>query len=341
MLKALKNRGRVLLAGAGFFYDLKRYWSHAGWKARLEDHDERNYYMVKVYHALEKSMSFSERRPGGGWDNALRLIDALEQLPSDEKYGFHDRMALQVLERFIEIENVNNPERCNDLFHRVERIKNKHTEVADGLTEKPGAIFFTNKRLDGARLNDPEGFFLTRNSLREFSADSISEDVLGRAVKLAMGSPSVCNRQAWHVYHLTGSKAQTALAHQNGNRGFGHNVKQVLIVASDLKAFCSPNERYQHWIDGGMFSMSLVWALHSLGLASCCLNWSQSGRVDMRLRKLLPIKEEHTIIMMIAVGYPRENNAACSSLRRPVEEIYTLLDDDNEKNDLKFSRGAR
>lgn len=326
MLQNLKSYGRVLLAGGGFLYDLKRYWSYAGWKIRLGDAEERNYYMVKVYHALEKSMSFSERRPGAGWDNALLLMDALEKSANAQQHGCHDNMSLTVLEKFLEVEKPHNPEKCSQLAERIHSIKHHYSESDIELIDEPGVICFSREKVEHAQLKEPESFFLTRHSLREYAAEPVDESVLHRAVKLAMGTPSVCNRQAWHVYHLNGSMAQTALAEQNGNRGFGHKVEQVLIVAADLKAFCSPNERYQHWIDGGMFSMSLIWALHSLGVASCCLNWSQSGRADMRLRSAVPIKPEHTVMMMIAIGYPKESNTVCSSVRRPVEEVYTLIE---------------
>src|SRR3546814_1994141 len=74
-----------------------------------------------------------------------------------------------------------------------------------------------------------------------------------------------------------------ALSLQNGNRGFGHEIPCLLILCTDLSAFDTAGERYQHWIDGGMFSMSLVWALHALGYSSCCLNWSktQIGRAHV------------------------------------------------------------
>jgi hypothetical protein len=84
-------------------------------------------------------------------------------------------------------------------------------------------------------------------------------------------------------------------------------------------------EHYQHWIDGGMFSMSVVYALHSLGVASCCLNWSQSPTNDKLLRSRLDIKDNHSIIMMLAVGLPNDNNNVCISARRPISEIYSTL----------------
>src|SRR3546814_20513526 len=89
------------------------------------------------------------------------------------------------------------------------------------------------------------------------------------AVELALHSPSVCNRQASYVYCLQSREIiDRALSLQNGNRGFGHEIPCLLILCTDLSAFDTAGERYQHWIDGGMFSMSLVWALHALGYSS-------------------------------------------------------------------------
>jgi hypothetical protein len=38
------------------------------------------------------------------------------------------------------------------------------------------------------------------------------------------------------------------------------------------------------------------------------------------------IKDNHTIIMVLAVGYPDENNIVCASTRRPIEEVYQELE---------------
>ena len=73
--------------------------------------------------------------------------------------------------------------------------------------------------------------------------------------------------------------------------------------------------------------MSLVMAFHSIGLFLCCLNWSFSGRNDLRLRRLVDIKQEHRFIMMLAVGLPREKIKVCASERRPLTEVYVLLEE--------------
>ena len=71
--------------------------------------------------------------------------------------------------------------------------------------------------------------------------------------------------------------------------------------------------------------MSLMYAFHSLGIASCPLNWSQTPSKDRALRKAMNLKNNHTVIMMMIFGYPDETNRICSSSRRPAEEILSKI----------------
>ena len=121
------------------------------------------------------------------------------------------------------------------------------------------------------------------------------------------------------------SSIDMALRYQNGNSGFGHEIPCLLVVTADLRAFVGSGERNQHWIDGGMFSMSLVLAFHSIGLSTCCLNWSKGPADDLKFRIATGISKHHSIVMLIAVGYPRENIKVCASSRRPVELLYTQM----------------
>ena len=141
-----------------------------------------------------------------------------------------------------------------------------------------------------------------------------------------MKTPSVCNRQEWNVYHSNDKKVvKEVLQYQNGNKPFGDKAENLLVITTDLKAFFAGAEHYQHWIDGGLFSMSLMYAFHSLGIASCPLNWSQTPSKDRALRKAMNLKNNHTVIMMMIFGYPDETNRICSSSRRPAEEILSKI----------------
>jgi hypothetical protein len=55
----------------------------------------------------------------------------------------------------------------------------------------------------------------------------------------------VGNRQAWHVYHSDESDViKEALSYQQGNKGFGHSVPNLMVIATDLKAFMPGQEHY-------------------------------------------------------------------------------------------------
>ena len=175
-----------------------------------------------------------------------------------------------------------------------------------------------------AKLDDPEAFFGSRRSVRNFSATRVPRDLIERAVSLAMQSPSVCNRQAWrvHLFDDPGLIGE-ALDFQNGNGGFRHTIPAVALVTGDRRMFAGANERNQVWIDGGLFSMSFVWALHGLGVGTCMLNMSQPNAALRRLRQRFQISDSEAVVMFIAIGYPAAEYRVARSPRRSVGSVAT------------------
>ncbi len=315
-MNAIKKIGRLCLCFISFLYDYKRYILYSAWGQDLSKKDERNYISVKIYHSLEKSLSLKDRKAEAGWENTKLLDVVCAKALDSGDLGFQDKVGLSVLKKFSsQLKNIDAAAKISESMGNIEIIE-----------EVGGVKLHGKEDFDKGLLADPESFFLSRYTLRDFSEKALENSLVERAIRLAMKSPSACNRQAWHVYDLNAPEIiSTALSCQSGNRGFGHKVKRLLVVTADLRAFVSPKERYQHWIDGGMFSMSLIWAFHSLGVASCCLNWSQDPGSDIKFRKLVPINPAHSVIMLIALGYPDEENNVCASARRPLGEVYTRL----------------
>ncbi len=314
-LRPIKN---ILFVVAGFSYDFFRYFAYAGWRAGGAA--KRDYRAVKIYHRLEKSLSFRTRKLGSGAEAIFALSKLFNEKEFDsDKPGFQERVAVKVMNEFLQEMQSDDP-RINESRGLCRALKNIEADAG-------GVVMYTEQELLAGRLEDPERFFMSRYSVRDFQRKAVDRELIRRALQLAMKSPSVCSRQAWHVYHIEKREIiDNALKLQNGNRGFGHEVPCLLILAADLHAFDTASERYQHWIDGGMFSMSMVLALHSLGLGSCCLNWSKGPVDDMKLRKTLSIQGSHSILMMMAVGYANESLKVCCSVRRPDAEVYTLLE---------------
>ncbi len=303
----------------GFTYDFKRFVLYSGWRNNMKDAEQRNYFSVLVYHALEKSMSYKNRNADSGWKNAYKLLDLLKIANKYNNVGYHDKAAKQVLETFINL-----PE--NREHEKSKQIKQELKTIQFNSTDKHGAIKLNQKEYQQGILENPEAFFFSRYSLREFKDAIVPNEIISRAVKLAMKTPSVCNRQPWHIYHTNNKCVKdTILKYQSGNKPFGEKIPNLMIISIDLKAFFLAEEHYEYWIDGGMFSMSLIYAFHALGIATCPLNWSTPPSQDRLLRKEVDICPHHTIVMLLAIGYPDASNITCASARRPLDEIYTQI----------------
>ena len=131
----------------------------------------------------------------------------------------------------------------------IELPGNAQTEQAQYIREQLVSLNFTSlvdhgtmthssEDFQKGMLVSPESFFLSRYSLREFKTECVDEDIIKRAVSLAMKTPSVCNRQAWHVYHSSDKEVkEKALKYQSGNRGFGEKIPNIMVLTVDLKAF--------------------------------------------------------------------------------------------------------
>lgn len=164
-----------------------------------------------------------------------------------------------------------------------------------------------------------------RCSVREYSSSPVSQDSLDKVYEVAMKTPSVCNRQSIRIHQITDPAiVQSALDIQGGFRGYAA-PPVLILVTSDIRAFMNENERNEPFVDGGLFSMSLLYALEAYGLAACPLNAMFSHSQDKHTRSLLGIPDNELPVMYIAVGNFPESVPVCRSARRTVESIITRI----------------
>lgn len=255
--------------------------------------------VTKDYHRIEKGLAFVDPKRPFGADAQMRLELAMHgrSWNGDEAYVGYAERALSALDAWNAGGDVD--------------------EVAAPRAVSLGSANIPEEEVDA--------LFSTRRSVRAFDTTrSPKISAITRAVRLAINTPSVCNRQAWKAHYFEGDAAQKILSHQRGNRGFGHTVPGVLIVTVDTRMFSGSGERNQRWIDGGLFSMSLVWALHATGLSSCMLNWSRTNRDSDQLRQAANLREWEDVVVLIAVGYPVPEHRVARSQRRQTEDVLVL-----------------
>lgn len=193
---------------------------------------------------------------------------------------------------------------------------------AEGVVEKE--IAPQGEELRAQDIADLRSFFASRRSLRNYDPlRLVDKSDVDLAIELASNTPSVCNRQSARLHIYQGQQqVSELLRHQNGNSGFGADVSNLAVVSVECGLFAGPGERNQRWIDGGLFAMSFVWALHGMGVHSCMLNWSMTNKASNNLRKDGNIPASEDIICLVAFGYPTDGGYRIArSVRRPVTEI--------------------
>jgi nitroreductase len=317
-LKRVAQGGRLAVHASR---DNLRFWRFSAlsvYDARYEQLNGRIMYNV---HALEKGLAQTEGwRPGRGRKALKNLNDAMVVYSrhgyDETAYAFSQGLA--ILQRYRE-RHADQLEKISFLAEIIDpAILHPRQDV-----EYAGGGVKTVRKSDKVN-NSAKGFYdlaQGRSSVRAFSGEAIDADRVLSAIRNAEKTPSVCNRQGWRVYWTEDKElARTVLKHQ---RGFAYSqMPEVLLtVTVSQSVFISPVERNQAFIDGGLYSMSILYGLEAEGLAAVPLNACLYARDRDAVQELLDIDPSEEIIMFIAVGdHPAETIVPVSD-RRPTDSF--------------------
>lgn len=169
-------------------------------------------------------------------------------------------------------------------------------------------------------------FSKSRRSVRSFTGEKISFETINKAIEIAKTAPSVCNRQPTRVYYVENKeKIDKILSIQGGLTGYTDNIKQLLVLVSDRNYFYSIGERNQLYVDGGIFLMNLLYALHYYHIGACPAHWGHNSNRDKKIKKEINLSDSEKVICLIPIGIPRESFLTTLSLRRDNDEILKIV----------------
>ncbi len=162
-----------------------------------------------------------------------------------------------------------------------------------------------------------------RHSIRSFrEGDSISHAEIEKAVHIALRTPSVCNRQPARIRLYTNPEMVSRILKIQGGFGGYTCPPGLLLITADLRSFMSENERNEAYIDGGLFGMSMLYALEYESIAACPLNAMFSRKAEAETRRLLNIPDYEVFIMYIAVGHFAGKTVTCESHRFDIDKVF-------------------
>ena len=301
--------------------DVRRFYKESSVFSTTRSESSLESLVTIDYHRLEKGLALPNPRKGFGKTAVIDL--QINLLMFIEEYGMKPVVheAVRALDEYFNF-NTSFIHDEPDLYDGYLELKELAEEKNCNFDATAGTEVTTRSAVLAAVQVDYRKFFENRHSVRDFSGESVDDQIIKEAVSVAQQAPSVCNRQPWKVYCIKDDElVKKILTIQGGARGFEDSPDKLLVVAVDLNAFHYVVERNESWVDGGIFTMSLLNALHAVGLAACCLNWCVDDIRDGKLRGLLGIPEKEVLIVLIAVGHYPETFKVAASPTKALDEV--------------------
>jgi nitroreductase len=295
--------------------DSKRFMNHSFiMQHNVKSFEQYEAKITKLYHSIEKGLSYEETRLGFGkevLDNLLLLMNGYKScgFPLDTEFY---STALSNLYKYIELHE----KKGYDVEHLKQQVKN-----LNGRSNDLGGTYDLRIKEVLENLNcDFEKFSMSRHSVRDFSDKPVDIELVKKAIHLAQNTPSACNRQGWKIRVIADDSVKRVMEkNQNGNRGFGHLIDKYLLITTDSRYFAMPRERNQPYIDGGMYAMNLLYSLHYNGIATIPLSASLTYEQEKNIRRALKLEESENLILFIGIGNYLESCKIPKSTRKTPE----------------------
>lgn len=257
--------------------------------------------MLLLSHTLEKGMSFKVKKENWGGEKCKSLCILAERYIALGG-GITDQfiLALNVLNSYLHDDFA-----CKDsdlismIKEQISRYNNLINPEMTGLKSVSEPPFFDTHLI--------EEFFNSRNSVRYFSKQPITESEILKASQFASCTPTACNRQASKVYAFRDRESiMLILDNQLGDQGWCGNADTLFVITGIQSYFGSSYERYQVYIDGGLFAMNFDYGLHLQHIGTCFKMYIREHNREKKFKKLCGIPENEIPIVLILAGHYEE-----------------------------------
>lgn len=310
---------------SNYIKDLKLYLEHSI-VFNQSGLNKKECQIILDYHSVEKGLLFKKTKPRFAQQRIVNLHPslALEEIKNNVSRS-QIRVAYQVMCEYYELHQ-NMAVDISDYFTQTQ-YQNYKNILGDAYTTKfKGAIDYHKDDFYAPVNADFATFSHSRRSVREYTGELVSNSLIQQAITLALNTPSVCNRQACKVYLLEDkARIDKLLTIQGGLTGYTQNINQVLLLTVDRNYFYTVGERNQFYIDGGMFLMNMLYALHFYKIANCPANWGKLIQEEKTLAGIVDLPESEKIICVVPIGIAKDEFRVTLSQRRELNEVLIKL----------------
>ena len=285
-----------------------------------DDFEKMQYTLLRENHTIEKGLSMRSPKKGFGQEKVKRLLERLNLYFN--KYGQLDieflAYPLATIQHYIDYTKSKGI-KIDEIEYEFNKLLKKSKLV---IPNYAGVVQVSKDQVLNECNKSFESLLFSRHSIRYFSNVPVQNEIIEKALNLAQRTPSACNRQGWKTHIFQGEKSIELIKWQGGSRGFENEIKYSILVTANLKAFLY-YEIHQAYIDGGLYAMNLINALHSLGLGTIPLSCGFTHH-KLKLLKDFNIPENEVPIVIIGVGHLLDNFNVAVSERKKISETNSF-----------------
>lgn len=327
-LKALllQAHGRVYYRAASRKFDREMDAVLAGQRANRKASRDRKarYNLVRNIHMLEKGLTMQPRRRSFAHAYIADAVQQYGSLTAAGGLGAAERAwATDVLEAYFAATAESDAPEVTKARQAFDALRSEPSYVAGPGDSGPHAF---PELAPQVSIEDLEQLARTRRSTRWFRPDPVPRDVVDNAVRVAMESPTACNRQPYRFVIAEGDAVQPIAAIPMGTRGYSEQIPGIIVVVGDLSAFFDERDRHVIYIDSCLASMGLLLALQTQGVATCCINWPDIAEREQQMQRVLGLAPHERVIMLIAYGYADPQGLVPYSAKRELDNVRTYVD---------------
>ena len=319
LINQLRIEKNYLFESINFWLKLRKYNASNHTSSDIE---KMQYTILRLNHTLEKGMSMRNPRKGFGQQKAVRLIELLNHycdlyLSSDKNFLQYPISTIYSYISYTIASGVEMPG-IQDAFKRL--INKIGLDCKDSLG---GIVTVTKGEILKNASGNFESLLESRHSIRYFDSEVPQREKIEQALRLAQKTPSACNRQGWKTHVFMCDKSVELLRWQGGCNGFEEEIKCAILVTANLKAFFY-YEVHQAYVDGGLYAMNLINAIHSLGLGTIPLSVGFNYKKLKELGCKFEIPDNEVPIVIIGVGVLQDKFKIAVSERKKIEITNTF-----------------
>jgi nitroreductase len=144
---------------------------------------------------------------------------------------------------------------------------------------------------------------MSRRSIRNYSAEEVTEQQLETVLRAAMAAPSAGNQQSWRFVVVRDAAVREALSQATPYSGMVARAPVAVVVCGDTRAEKHPD----YWVqDCSAAIENLLVAAHATGLGAVWIGVHPIAERAANVRQVCGIPEGVEPMSMIALGHPAE-----------------------------------